>query len=90
MSRCKTTRIGILGVLVLGFTAVNLPQFGGTLVPSPDILIPQSGNGTRIDWNGAALAGLPRGARLWFQAAFLDSAATQGLAMSDGLHCIIP
>lgn len=83
-------RAGSPGVLMLGATAVDLPAFGGRLVPSPDLVLPLSGTGAPIDFDAAAIATLPRGAALWLQAIFVDAAAVQGVAASDGVKVIRP
>jgi len=73
--------------LVVGFSAVNLPFKGGTLVPAADLLLPGLPTGPSgtltlaATWPTAVLAGLD----LWFQAWIVDAAGPMGLAASNGL-----
>ena len=83
-------RAGSPGALVLGATAVDLPALGGRLVPSPDLILPISGNGASIDLDGSAIATLQPNTPLWLQAIFLDAAAVQGVSASDGVKVIRP
>ncbi|QDU66350.1 hypothetical protein [Engelhardtia mirabilis] len=78
--------------LVMGFQLLDLPLFGGTLVPAPDIILgplPTSGTG---DWVLPATwpAGLPELLSVWFQAWIVDPMATAGLAASNGLRAVTP
>jgi hypothetical protein len=72
---------------VLGVARADLPIFGGTLVPSPQIVIPAG-----VDGTGAARLTLPwpafmaRGAAVYAQAWVLDGAAVQGMAATNALR----
>lgn len=79
------------GVFVLGFSAVSLPAFGGTLVPSPDLLIDFALDGAgRWSLQGPWPTGLASGTTLHWQAGFVDPAAPFGIAASDALRSIAP
>ena len=58
--------------------------------PTPDIIISITGSGPPIDFDASAMAGLPTGAQLWFQSAFLDPNAANGVSLTDGLQAIVP
>lgn len=83
-------RLFTSGVLVIGASALDLPLFGGRLVPSPDLVLPVSGFGAPVDIDMSALALLAPGTALWVQALFLDPVATQGVSATDGLKVIRP
>ncbi|HZN38138.1 MAG TPA: hypothetical protein VFD82_05000 [Planctomycetota bacterium] len=75
-----------LAVLALGFSTLNVPLFGGTLVPSPDalLLLLTDGIGTAsytLPWPGS----LP-GFQMWTQAWILDPAGPQGMTASNGVR----
>jgi hypothetical protein len=76
---------------VVGASAVNLPLFGGTLVPSPHMVKP-----VVTDASGAAaLAGVPwpsgaSGGQIYAQAWILDPAAPAGVAASNALAGLAP
>jgi len=72
--------------LVFGLQAVNAPLKGGTLVPSPFVVLPTAtspagGFGLSFTLPGS----VPAGTRLYFQAWVKDAAAVQGFAASNGL-----
>lgn len=78
-------------VLVAGFSTLNLPFKGGTLVPSPDVLVslamPFAGKiQLPVHWP----AGVPAGAHLWLQAWFADAAAPSGFSSSNTLLATTP
>lgn len=85
---------GASGVLAVGFNQAALPLFGGTLFLFPiSSTLPFTAGGT----TGAAGAGvfaLPllfadpafAGLTFYLQAAFLDAAAVQGVALTNGLR----
>lgn len=76
---------------VLGLSRIDLPLFGGVLVPAPDLALP-----TTTDSQGAAATvqtwptGLPAGLTLWAQAWITDGAAVQGAAASNALMQTAP
>lgn len=81
---------GSIGVLLVGGSPVNVPVFGGTLVPSPDILLTLVGSSSSIPFDCSWLANLAPGTQAWLQSAFLDPAAVQGLSASDGVLVTVP
>jgi hypothetical protein len=80
-----------LGVFILGASAVNVPVFGGTLVPSLDVTLVAA-----FDAQGQWSLGLPwpagvaTGASFWWQLAVLDTTAPAGLTASAGLRSVAP
>jgi len=79
--------------LVLGFSALNAPLFGGTLVPSPNMLIgplilpsPDS----EIDLSSTMPSGVPSGSQFWLQAWFVPTTGFQDYAASSGLRLTAP
>lgn len=83
-------RLFTSGVLVVGASALDLPVFGGRLVPSPDLVLPVSGIGAPIDIDMSSLALLAPSTPLWLQALFLDPVAIQGVSATDGMKVIRP
>lgn len=81
---------GAIGLLVVGTTAVNVPLFGGTLVPAPEILLSLLGSTTEIVQDCSALATLAPGTEVWAQSVFLDASAPEGLTASDGVKVTVP
>ena len=79
-----------IGLLIAGASAINMPLFGGVLVPSLDLPLTITGNGGDIVHNANWLANLSPGFQAWFQAAFLDLAAVQGFAASDAVMVTVP
>lgn len=78
------------GILVIGTSAVNVPIFGGLLVPSLDVTLFVTGTGADIVHNANWLANLTPGFQAWFQVAFIDASAVQGLAASNGVKVTVP
>ncbi len=74
------------GFLVVGGSAINLPLFGGVLVPSPDLLLPYntdgSGNGS---FTTLYPAGKPDCVTFTFQVWYFDAAGPQGFAASNAI-----
>ncbi|MFG0315872.1 MAG: hypothetical protein ACF8XB_01265 [Planctomycetota bacterium JB042] len=72
--------------LFIGATNAGLPFFGGTLVPSPDVLllVPTGPTGGFL-LPGLFPAGLPAGIPLHFQVWVLDPTAPQGHAASNAV-----
>ena len=79
-----------IGLLVIGASAINVPLFGGVLVPAPDVTPTLLGTTSEIVYDAGWLATLSPGTQVWFQAAFLDATATQGLAASDAVKVTVP
>jgi len=80
-----------LGVFILGSTAVNVPIFGGTLVPALDatLVAPFDAQGR---WSLAFPwpAGYAPGVNLWWQVAVVDGSTPAGFAATDGLRSRTP
>lgn len=78
--------------LFLGTSRIDAPLFGGTLVPTPTVVIgPFS-----LDANGGFEfgapwpAGVPSGVGLWMQAWSVDAGGPQGFAATNGLKLTTP
>jgi hypothetical protein len=78
------------GVLIVGAAEINVPLFGGTLVPSPDVALAVFGTSSEIVHDASWLANLTPGTEVWFQAAFLDGAAVHDVAASDAVKVAVP
>lgn len=74
--------------LIVGFSQLNLPFYGGLLVPNPDVVIPN----LPLDGSGSLAlgtvwpAGIPAGLPLAFQYLIPDGAAPIGLAQSNAVQ----
>lgn len=79
-----------VGLLVIGGAAINVPVFGGLLVPSPDVTLTLVGTTGEVVHDASWLANLSPGTEVWFQAAFLDPAAAAGLAASNAVKVTVP
>ena len=81
-----------VAIFVLGLSRIDVAIFGGTLVPSPDLILP----GLLVDASGRTRVtvpfprGLPTGFSTWQQFWVLDGGAAQGLAASNGLRSRTP
>ena len=76
------------GALIVGASVLNLPVFGGILVPSPDLYfgittMGPSGSLPKADFSGTSY---PTGAKLFLQAWYVDLIAPSGFAASAGLE----
>jgi hypothetical protein len=93
----STTRLALRGapasspaVLLAGSQQIDLPLFGGTLVPLPVVVLPWT-----TDADGAAeiefpWPASPSGAKVFFQFGCLDPSAPQGWSASNGLMATSP
>jgi hypothetical protein len=70
------------GVLAMGGRAIDVPLFGGVLVPSLDALLAVTGS-TQVD--ASFLIRLPLTTEVWCQAFFVEAAAVQGLSATNGV-----
>jgi len=76
--------------LVVGFAQIAAPFKGGTLVPSPDVLV----GGLPTDAQGASTlpftwpSGVPAGLPLYWQHWIVDETASNDLAASNGLQSL--
>jgi hypothetical protein len=77
--------------LVIGFSRLDAPLFGGTLVPTPDLLIALPTGGTTGIPATLALSdtfpkGVPHGTEFFFQCWVQDAGGPFGFAASNGLQ----
>jgi hypothetical protein len=74
------------GFLVLGWSQADVPFMGGTLFPSPDLVLPLvlDGQGEAV-LEGRWPKGVPSGLVLWCHAWVADPTGPQGLLASNGL-----
>jgi hypothetical protein len=82
---------GAQPLLVVGLGGPGLPFKGGTLWPTPDLIL----TAPAFDADGLApLAGtwptLPGGLSIWLQAWLVDGTAAQGYGASNGLRADVP
>jgi hypothetical protein len=78
--------------LAVGFSALNLPVAGGTLIPNLDIVLadlPLDASGA-LALSGSWPVGLQPGTSVYLQAWFLDSGAPSGLSSTNALAAINP
>jgi hypothetical protein len=81
-----------IATLVIGFSALNAPFKGGTLVPQVDVLI----SGLPTDGTGSTLvsapwpAGFPSAFSTWYQFWIIDPAGPSGFAASNALQGTTP
>jgi Metallo-peptidase family M12 len=78
------------GLLVIGGSAINIPYFGGILVPSPNVFLALNPSPYPIILDASALKVLPKGAKLWVQVLFNDGAAVQGVSATNGMKIVLP
>jgi Beta-propeller repeat len=89
------TRLSVRGArpsgvawMVVGFSTIELPLLGGTLVPSPDIALPfPTGAQGSIDAS-FSWPSLAAGTNVWFQCWSYDPGAPEGWAASNALRVI--
>jgi hypothetical protein len=72
-------------LLVVGFTQVGLPTFGGTLVPNPEVLLPLATDATGKDQLQALLPPSLGSYSLFLQAWGPDPGGPQGFASSNAV-----
>ena len=78
-------------ILAIGLQPLRFPFRGGELVPSPDFLL----NGVTDlagakTWSTLGWQGYPSGTQFYAQVGFLDSGASQGLALSNAVRVTRP
>ena len=81
-----------IDLLVVGFSPINLPFFGGTLVPNPNVVLgpfPIDPLGDFI-FSAPTPPGLPSGLTLFFQSIVADPGAPLGASLSNGLAGTTP
>jgi hypothetical protein len=80
-----------VGVLALGLSRVDLPLFGGTLVPSPDALLVVVGDATGASGTASPFpASVPEGLAVFAQCWLLDATAPAGFTATNALECLAP
>ena len=83
---------GAPAMLVVGFSALEHPFKGGTMVPFPNVLV----GGLVVDLEGGLMLsghwpmGMPPGTSLYLQAWLVDAGGPAGFAASNALHAITP
>jgi hypothetical protein len=71
---------------VVGLARVDLPFFGGLLIPAPDVFLPTAtGPGGSVTTSAPLPATLPAGLQLWVQSWVLDGAAVQAVSASNAI-----
>ena len=81
-----------VAVLVVGTARADLAIVGGTLIPTPDLVLPpvltdsNGGNAFSITWAPI----VPSGLALYYQYWIIDPSAPQGWTASDGLSGSTP
>ncbi len=79
---------GSLAALALGASRLDLPLFGGTLVPAPDLLLLLVANGSGTSSFATSWpAGVPAGRDVFTQAWLLDATGPQGFTATNALQC---
>jgi hypothetical protein len=79
------------GIYVFGASALSLPLFGGTLVPSPDALLAYTTDPVGRAKLGYPVANaVPAGSQFWVQAWSVDASAPVLLGVSNALCCTAP
>ncbi len=78
--------------LIVGFGVANAPLKGGTLVPTPDLIITglPTGPAGALSLPAAWPAGLPSGFSLYFQEWIADASGPAGFAATNGLQATTP
>jgi Tol biopolymer transport system component len=77
--------------LVAGFSILDVPFGGGTLVPAPDMMIIMATDATGfVNPQAAWPPGVPEGLRIYFQAWVADDTGPQGYTASDAVWMITP
>jgi hypothetical protein len=83
----KDGRPGASSLLVLGFSLLEVPFKGGTVVPALDIVIPLPPLDTEghLHLSSVLPAGSPAGVEVYFQIWIADTGASYGYSASNGL-----
>lgn len=81
-----------IAALVIGASEIDLPAFGGTWIPSPDIVLAGIVTDANGDWQLATTmpAGLPAGVDITFQAWVADAGAPANFAATNGVRATTP
>jgi hypothetical protein len=87
----SNTAPSALIALVVGLQQIDAPFKGGTLVPSPDLIVwalPTDASGLQLAGNWPA--GIPSGLQIVLQGWVLDAQGPQGFAASNALLGLVP
>jgi hypothetical protein len=76
---------GAPGLWIVGSTPSFLPLLGGTLVPSPEVLLPFTADAGGAAALSATWSGAPSGSSAYAQAWILDAGGVLGAAASNGI-----
>jgi hypothetical protein len=78
--------------LIVGFSALGAPFKGGTLVPHPDLIIPDLPTGPlgELTLTGVWPPGFPPGFSLFMQEWVVDAGGPAGLAATNALRAVTP
>ncbi len=82
-----------LGIYVLGFADLYLPQYGGTIVPNFLVggnVVTFTGPTGDVSVNLTMPVGTPSGFRLWHQVGIFDAGAPQGVSFTNALTSVTP
>ncbi|MBK6941352.1 MAG: hypothetical protein IPH13_14330 [Planctomycetes bacterium] len=88
----RNAKPGSSAAIIVGFSQLNAPFMGGTLVPAPNTVVA----GLPLDASGVLVigttmpVGVPSGAQFWVQYWILDPAGPQGVSASKGLRGTTP
>lgn len=75
---------------IVGFSSINVPFKGGTLVPNPDLLIALPTGAGQVALGATWPVGVPSGISIAYQAWVVDAGAIKGLAATNGLISTTP
>ena len=78
------------GPLFVGLSMINAPFKGGTLVPSPTVIITLSTGGGTLNLPASMPTGLPGGTQFFLQAWFPDAGGPLGADATNALKLITP
>ncbi len=82
---------GAPGLLIIGNAQVDLPLFGGTLIPSTEVQIPLTADAIgRASVTLTLPASVPSGLTRYLQAGFVDVGAPESIALTAGLEYTAP
>ena len=70
---------------MVGFSSIDVPFKGGTLVPNPDLLIALPTGAGQVALGATWPAGVPTGVSIAYQAWIVDPGAVKGLSATNGL-----
>ena len=87
----SNTAPAVPAFLAVGLSQVDLPLLGGTLVPSPDVVLSLvSDDVGTVPFGAPWPAGIPSGLDVYWQYWMLDPSGPSGATASNGLVCKTP